>query len=210
VKRQLESFKKEVKSYCSVEVLELDESQKDKMGVKAPICALVKHDYLEEHDFLEELTAGDEFLLALDQVQDPRNLGAIARTAAFFGCKYILTPKDKSVQMTNASVATSQGAFTKVKLVSVTNLGRTLEDLQGKGFWTIGADMAGRPVESVDLSFEKKILIMGSEGKGIRPGILKRCDQVVSIGSAFNGLESLNVSVAAGILIHQCSLKNKQ
>ncbi len=158
---------------------------------------------MDEHEFLEEAAASErEFILACDHVTDTRNLGALARTGAYFGMRYLLLPKDRQAPISGATLGTAQGAFAHIRPVVVTNLGRTLVDLKERGYWALAADMDGQSVESLAHDYEKKVLVLGAEDKGISPGVLAKCDLTVAIQSATEHLESLNVSVAAGILIH--------
>ena len=152
--------------------------------------------------------AGITTMMALDHVTDPRNLGAIVRSAAFFGVRYILVPTDRQVLLTSASVATSQGGFAKVDLISITNLRRALEDLKYCGVRVYGADQNGQPFSMVEFDPEPTILVVGSESKGLSPTIKSSCQQTISIPGAAAGLESLNVSVAAGILLQVLTSRN--
>lgn len=166
------------------------------------MAAFVRIQPMEEHDFLAAVEGDDQFVLACDHVTDTRNLGAIARSAAFFGIRYLLLPKDRQAPITSATLGAAQGAFAYVRPVLVTNLARTLKALQERGFWVFCADMAGVPVNKLTQTYEKKVLVMGAEDKGVSPNIRNKCDVTVSIATEFPQLESLNVSVAAGILIH--------
>jgi tRNA G18 (ribose-2'-O)-methylase SpoU len=166
---------------------------------------LVKVDVplMDELAFLEEVSISErEFILACDHVTDTKNLGALARTAAYFGMRYLLLPKDRQAPISGATLASAQGAFAFIQPVFVTNLGRTLIDLKTRGFWVLTADMKGTPVDKLRQDYEKKILVLGAEDKGVSQGILAKSDLVVSIPTNEPKLESLNVSVAAGILIH--------
>ena len=158
---------------------------------------------IDEMKFLESVSASErEFVLACDHVTDTRNLGALARTAAYFGMRYIILPKDRQAPISGATLGAAQGAFAFVQPVFVTNLGRTLNDLKERGFWVLAADMEGQEVSTLCQDYEKKVLVLGAEDKGVSQGILSKSDIVVSINSEAPKLESLNVSVAAGILIH--------
>lgn len=147
--------------------------------------------------------AQENVIIALDHITDPRNLGAIARSAAFFGVREVVVPERRQVLLTRASVATAQGAFALVDLVTIVNLSRTLDQLKEAGYWVIGADMAGDPLKQVAAKFEKVVIVMGAEDKGISREVQKRCDVMASIAGHPERLESLNVSVATGIFLHE-------
>ena len=149
-------------------------------------------------------------VLALDHITDPRNLGAIARSAAFFGVKYILLPKMRQVLFTDASVATSQGAFAFSELVLVSNLNQSLEKLKDLGFWIICADSEGEPFQKVLAQYKRVVLLLGSEGKGVSELLKKKSDRIIAIASPHKILDSLNVSVAAGILLQSFSAHTPQ
>ncbi len=175
---------------------------------RAPVVAEVEIAAIDEKRFLSTLAKqAPSVLIALDHITDPRNLGAIVRSAAFFGVPAVLAPERRQVLLTGASVATAQGGFALCDLVQVTNLGRTLETLKEAGYWIIGADMDGEPVATLAGEYEKVVLVLGSEDTGMSAGIRDRCDRTVAIAGAEPRVESLNVSVATGILLHRfCTL----
>lgn len=181
----------------------LSEQQKS----KAPIWAEVEIKSVSEADCLSDLTKHEHSLLvACDHVTDPRNLGAIARSAAFFGVPYIIVPKRRQVLLTQIAVQTSQAGFAYTKLVVVTNLNRMLEKLKNLNYWIVGADMEGENLSNVKGFYSKVCLVLGSEDKGLSKLTHSNCDRIVSIrGKESNKIDSLNVSVAAGILINQFS-----
>lgn len=184
------------------------DSEKHISTPRAPVFAKVNIELLGEDNFFNDIVpkgnAGD-LVLALDHVQDPHNFGAIARNAAFFGVKTILIPKARQVSLTKASVSTSQGAFAYLNVVQVSNLTRAIKKLKEEQYWALGADMHGESVEEVVGFYEKVVLVLGNEGKGLSRLVSENCDRIVSISREFGELESLNVSVAAGILIYRLS-----
>lgn len=190
----------------------LEETLKRFPSVKIPVeysdtdkglAVTVEVPLISEAEFLDQAAASSrEFILACDHVTDTRNLGALARTAAYFGMRYLLLPKDRQAPISGATLGAAQGAFANIQPVFVTNLGRTLNDLKERGFWVLAADMAGQEVSSIRQDYEKKVLVLGSEDRGVSSGILAKSDLIVSIQTESPKLESLNVSVAAGILIH--------
>jgi 23S rRNA (guanosine2251-2'-O)-methyltransferase len=157
----------------------------------------------EEAFYVDAQARQNDIIVACDHVTDTRNLGAIARSAAFFGCQNILLPKDRQAPINSACLGAAQGAFAWIKPVEVTNLSRSLEKLKACGYWILAADMAGTPLAEIKPNFEKTVLVLGSEDRGISPNILAKSDLKLSISSPQANLESLNVSVAAGILIHE-------
>lgn len=168
----------------------------------------VSQDYQDELTFLAEAKAKSrDLIIACDHITDTRNLGAIARSAAFFGVSSLLLPKDRQAPISSATLGTAQGAFTLIKPVQVTNLGRMLVSLKECGYWIAAADMEGMALGNLTVDYEKLVLVLGSEDKGVSPAILAKSDLRLSIQAMGGQLDSLNVSVAAGILIH--GLKEK-
>ena len=151
------------------------------------------------HSLREEASA---LLLAADHMTDPGNLGALIRTAAFFGSHGLIIPRDRSAGITAAALKRASGAHAKLPVVRVTNLGRTLDELSKNGFWIIGA--AGEADLSIyDFDWKRPVvLVLGSEQKGLSPSIRKRCHELVRIPSP-GGVESLNISVAGGIVLSE-------
>ncbi|MFW7377938.1 MAG: 23S rRNA (guanosine(2251)-2'-O)-methyltransferase RlmB [Oligoflexus sp.] len=158
-----------------------------------------------ESDMLDDLTENraSSLVLALDQITDTRNLGAIARSAAFFGVPWLIMPKDRQANITGGTISAAQGAFAFVKPVFVTNLSRTLTQLKEQGFWVLGTDMNGESVSTVTGLYDRTVLVLGSEDRGMRTLTRRNCDRMIAIDSHSQGVESLNVAVAAGIFLHQ-------
>jgi 23S rRNA (guanosine2251-2'-O)-methyltransferase len=141
--------------------------------------------------------------LLLDGITDPHNVGSLLRSAAFFGVPGVVIPKWRAAGITQTVVRASAGAARLIPITQVANLSTAIESFKKAGVWIVGADMVGDAIKTADLP-RPFVLIMGSEGEGLHQLIKKRCDVVVSIvktGGA--GVDSLNVGVAAGILIHQ-------
>ena len=145
------------------------------------------------------------FIIMLDELEDPHNLGAILRTADAVNCDGVIFKKDRSVSLTPTVAKVSTGAIDTVKCAAVTNLVRTAEDLQKKGYWLVAADMDGQDYRSLKYDFNT-VLVIGNEGKGISRLLREKCDYVVSLPMK-GQIESLNASVSAGILMYEINSK---
>ena len=142
------------------------------------------------------------FVLVLDQIQDPRNLGACLRSAEAAGVNAVLLPKRHAAGLTSAVIRTSSGAFEHLFIVSVTNLSRRLAWLKAQGVWVVGADQdAETSIHDIELPTPTAVVV-GGEGKGLRRLTRKHCDNLVRIPMA-GAVSSLNVAVAAGILLFE-------
>lgn len=138
--------------------------------------------------------------LAVDEMTDPQNLGAIIRSAACLGFSTIILPQRRTVGLTPAVYKVACGAVERVNIVEVSNLSNALLDLKEEGFWVYGADMDGQPITQTDYA-SPAVLVIGSEGTGIREKTAENCDQIISIPQK-GGVESLNASAAAGIIMY--------
>ena len=141
-----------------------------------------------------------DFVLVLDHLEDPHNFGAIIRTCAAAGIKSIIIPKDRSVKVTDVVVKTSVGMIENVKIIMVNNIVNAINKLKDNGYFVYAADMDGENYKTVDYA-SKKVLVIGNEGDGISRLTRENSDVIVSIPIKEN-VESLNASVAAGILIY--------
>ena len=152
-------------------------------------------------EILDEVTEL-AFLLVLDGVQDPHNLGACLRVADAMGVHAVIAPKDNSVGITAIVSKVASGAAETVPYLMVTNLARSLRDLKDRNIWFIGADESGdQELHQADLSGPMG-LVLGAEGKGLRRLTRELCDRTVRI-PMFGSVESLNVSVATGICLYE-------
>ncbi len=143
-------------------------------------------------------------IVVLDQVQDPRNLGAIMRSAHAFGASGIIIPKDRSASVTAAAVRTSAGASELIRTVRVTNLVRCLDNLRDEGFQVFGAAVGGeRKLDSLSWQ-DRCVLVLGNEGRGLRRLTAQHCDMLFSIPLA-SDFDSLNVSAAAAIALYEAA-----
>ena len=142
-------------------------------------------------------------LLAMDNVEDPQNLGQIIRTAECAGIDGILIPEHGNVQATNTVLQVSQGAFIHLPLYHCGNLHHQLRALKKEGFWIIGVENSVKAMAWHELDYNRKlVLVMGSEGKGIRPVIVKACDELITIPMQ-GKLNSLNVSSATSAILFE-------
>ena len=156
-----------------------------------------------EDQLLAALTGSPApLLLALDGVQDPQNLGACLRTADACGVLAVIVPRDRAAQLTPAARKVAVGAAENTPVVAVTNLVRTLKLLKESGLWVVGADVsAERAAAQVDLT-GPRVLVLGGEGAGLRRLTRENCDFMVRLPQ-LGVVESLNVSVAAGMLLYE-------
>lgn len=158
---------------------------------------------LDEHDLMRIVSETEvPFLLILDCVQDPHNLGAILRTADGAGVHAVIAPKDKAVGITETVRRVSVGAADHVPFVQVTNLARTMEQLKEAGLWFVGtSDRAGKTLYELDLR-GPLALVLGAEEKGMRRLTEENCDFLAKLPMA-GKVECLNVSVAAGVCLFE-------
>lgn len=174
------------------------------------VAQVVAFNYASLEDMLALANQRDEapLLLVLDQIQDPHNLGSIVRSAYALGAHGVLIPKDRACEVTPTVVKTSAGATAHQPIGRVVNLRRTLEDLKEAGLWVIGTVAeGGRPLEEVDF-IQPTVLVIGSEGKGLRPLVAKTCDLLAQIPMPGH-LGSLNASVAAGIALYEAGRQRR-
>lgn len=161
------------------------------------ICITSAYKYEELSHVLESA----DFLILLDGIEDPHNLGAIMRTAECVGASAVVIPKRRSTGLTETVAKTSAGAIEYLPCVRVTNIAQTIEEIQSKGFWVCAADMDGEELWSCDLK-GKIAIVIGNEGKGVSRLVKEKCDFVVSI--PMNGkINSLNASNAAAVIMYE-------
>ncbi|MDD6666385.1 MAG: 23S rRNA (guanosine(2251)-2'-O)-methyltransferase RlmB [Lachnospiraceae bacterium] len=150
---------------------------------------------------LAESRGEDPFLILLDEVEDPHNIGAIIRTAEVAGAHGVILPQRRSPGLTATVAKASAGALNFLPVAKVTNLNHTIEDLKKRGMWFVCADMSGTPM--YDLNLTGPIgLVIGNEGSGVSTLVEKNCDMVASIPMK-GQIDSLNASVACGVLTYE-------
>lgn len=156
---------------------------------------------MSESDFYKETSqiTSTDTVLVLDGIKDVGNLGAILRSALLFGVKYVVLPKNNAASVNEFVIKRSAGAALLLRVIYVTNISRTLDELKKNGYWVYGADMIGEDIKSVSYA-EKTVIVMGDEGEGIRRLVKENCDIMIKINTN-QKLDSLNVSVSAGIIL---------
>jgi 23S rRNA (guanosine2251-2'-O)-methyltransferase len=161
--------------------------------------------YAHPDDLLEAARKSGRppLLVVLDGITDPRNLGAVVRSAAAFGGHGVIVPERRAAGMTASAWKTSAGAAARIPVARATNINRTLQDLKAAGCFVVGLD-AGGDIElpNLDLATEPLVLVAGSEGKGLSRLVRENCDAIVSI-PMFAGTESLNAGVATGVALYE-------
>lgn len=162
-------------------------------------------DYCTVEDIFEYAKEKDEppFIIVLDEIEDPHNLGAIIRTAECAGVHGVIVPKRRSAGLSYTVGKASAGAVEYMRVARVTNIASTIDDLKQRGVWVYGADMDGQDYTGCDLSGACAIVI-GNEGKGISRLVRQKCDVIVSLPMK-GKINSLNASVAAGILMYHAA-----
>lgn len=165
-------------------------------------------DYSTVDEILEYAQSRGEapFIIVLDELEDPHNLGAIIRTAECAGVHGIIIPKRRSASLSYTVAKASAGAIEYMRVARVTNISGLIDSLKDKGIWVYGADMNGTDYEKCDFSGACAIVI-GNEGKGISRLVREKCDVIVSLPMK-GKINSLNASVAAGILMYK-AMKNR-
>lgn len=169
-------------------------------GVAAYVSA---YGYKDVEDIFAKADAAGEapFVIILDNIEDPHNLGAIMRTAECAGAHGVIIPKRNACGLTETVAKTSAGAIEYVPCVRVTNLVRTINELKDKGFWIAACDMGGQEYYKADLK-GKLAVVVGSEGKGISKLVKENCDFIVSMPMV-GKITSLNASNAAAVLMYE-------
>ena len=160
--------------------------------------------YLAFAEMIERIAPSSisERILILDGLTDPRNFGALLRTADAAGIRYVVIPKDRSVEVSPLVTKTSAGASYHLNVAKVTNLRRAIVHLKENGYWVVGLDAKSRETIYGRDFAARLAIVIGSEGSGIRPIILRECDLLVSI-PMLGKVASLNVSVAAAVFLYE-------
>ena len=190
-------------TYSSTDRANLDKISKGEIH-QGVISEIILPPILNEDSLFNSIAAFDQklMILMLDSIQDPRNLGACLRSANAAGVTHVVVNKDGSAPINSLVHRTSAGALNSLQIFHVTNLSRTIKQIKKRDIWVVGLD--GSTQSSLyDLNLTGSMaIVVGSEGKGIRPLIKKTCDQLVSIPMSGN-VESLNVSVATAVTLFE-------
>lgn len=180
----------------------------DKMNSGVPHQGVLAYAAAKEYVEFEEILAiarakgQDPFIIMLDEINDPHNLGAIIRTADAAGAHGVIIPQRRSVALTATVAKASAGAVEYVPVARVTNLDQTIRQLKAEGLWVVGADMDGSEIYWEAKLTGPLLLVIGGEGKGLGRLIKERCDMLVRLPMA-GRVGSLNASVATALLIYE-------
>lgn len=202
----ISTIKREAKKN-DVQIKFVDKERLDNMSRtghhQGVIAKCAAYEYAEVEDILAKAKekGEDPFIILLDNIEDPHNLGAIIRTANLVGAHGVIIPKNRAVGLTATVARTSAGALNYTPVAKVTNLGRTIDDLKEQGIWFACADMDGQPMYSQNLTGPIG-LVIGNEGEGVSRLVRQKCDYVCSIPMK-GDIDSLNASVAAGVLMYE-------
>lgn len=180
----------------------LDEMSQTK-NHQGVIAIVSEHEYADIEDIINSAESKGEkpFIIILDNITDPHNLGAIIRTAECAGAHGVIIPKRRSVGLTAVVGKTSAGAIEYMPVARVTNIARTIDDIKSRGIWVACADMGGD--DYFDASLDGALaLVIGSEGEGVSRLVKEKCDFTVSI-PMYGKISSLNASVATALLMYE-------
>jgi len=189
-------------SIIEVSRLELDRmtgsSMHQGIGLQVP-----SYDYAHVEDIIDEAAAsGQGLVVCLDNITDPRNLGAVIRSVAAFGGQGVIIPERRSASVTAVAWRTSAGTAARLPVAKATNLVRTLKQFQQAGFQVVGLDAGGDRTRDDYDGTEPTVIVVGSEGKGLSRLVSETCDSKISIPTS-DWVESLNASVAAGVVLSE-------
>jgi 23S rRNA (guanosine2251-2'-O)-methyltransferase len=198
-----------------ISVLEVSRTELDRLTRNAVhqgmALQIPPYEYAHPDDLLEiaKNSGEDALLVALDGVTDPRNLGAVIRSAAAFGAHGVVVPQRRSASITAVAWRTSAGTAARLPVAVATNLTRTLKDWADTGLMVVGLDADSTiTVDELELANGPIVVVVGSEGRGLSRLVKERCDETVSIPMAA-GVESLNASVAAGVVLAEIARRRR-
>ena len=207
------TIKREAKKQDTI-IKYVDKDRLDQMSQtghhQGVIAVSAAYDYSEMEDIFANAEKKGEapFIIILDGIEDPHNLGAIIRTANLVGAHGVIIPKNRAVGLTATVARTSAGALNYTPVVKVTNLSKTIEELKERGLWFVCADMEGEVM--YDLNLTGPIgLVIGNEGEGVSRLVREKCDFVAKIPMK-GDIDSLNASVAMGVLSFEIARQRLQ
>ena len=203
----LDTIRKELKKHPETKLIYVKKERLDSMSEtgkhQGVIAAAAAYDYASVEDILKAAEDRGEppFIIILDGIEDPHNLGAILRTANLCGAHGVIIRQDRAVGLTATVAKASAGAVNYTPVAKVTNISRTMEKLKKEGLWFVCADMSGELMYRLDLKGPIG-LVIGNEGSGVSELVRKTCDMTASIPMK-GDIDSLNASVACGVLCYE-------
>lgn len=192
---------KRLASERNIKIFYTDKKRENSQGV---VVYVSDYDYYVDFGaFLEKIAPMEKaIVLILDEIQDPRNFGALIRSAEVFGVKGIIIPERNAVRINETVVKTSTGAIEYVDIVKVTNISDAISKLKKLDYWVYGAEGEGSKDYSQEKYPSRTALVLGSEGNGMRKKVKESCDVLIKI-PMYGKINSLNVSVAGGIILSE-------
>ena len=179
-------------------VIEKESESKRSQGF---IAYVSNYEYFDLEDVLDATCDKDGFVLILNEIMDPHNLGSIIRVAECAGVDGIIISKDRSAQVNDTVMRVSAGALNHVKVARVTNVNNAIDKLKENGYWVFGAEAGGQSIYDTDLK-GKIALVIGGEDSGVKKLTKEKCDGIISI-PMYGKINSLNASVACGIAVYE-------
>ena len=199
----------ELARHSRIEVIDINRKELDPYPAHQGVALRVAPYKFKPLEEVMSKISGTPLLVALDGVTDPRNLGAITRSACAFGASAIVIPERRAAGMTAVAWKASAGAAARTPVVQIKNMTATIHDLQSEGYFVVGLDAGGDvPLSEMAVADEPLMIVIGGEGKGLSRLVRESCDLVVSIPIS-SEMESLNASVAAAIALYSVSEKRK-
>ena len=165
------------------------------------IALVSDYKYFDIEDIIAAAADKDGFIVVLDGITDPHNLGSIIRVCECAGVDGIIIGKDRCVSVTDTVMRVSEGALNHVKVARVTNVNNAITTLKENGYWVYGAELGGEEMYSADLT-GKIVLVIGGEDSGVRQLTKKNCDKIIA-APMFGKVNSLNASVACGVVVYE-------
>lgn len=179
-------------------VIEKESESKRSQGF---IAYVSNYKYFEVEDILDDVKNKDGFIILLNEIMDPHNLGSIIRVCECAGVDGIIISKDRSASVNDTVMRVSEGALNHIKVARVTNINSTIDKLKENGFWVFGAEAGGSDIYKTNLT-GKVCLVIGGEDSGVKRLTKEKCDEIISI-PMFGKINSLNASVACGIAVYE-------
>jgi len=188
-----------------VSAKELDALAPDNRGAAIAMAEAPSGAELDLDSWLARGAPERALVVILDHIEDPHNLGAILRSADVFAADLVIMPERRAAKETDTVARSSAGAIAYVPVATVPNLARAVERLKEAGFWTYAADMGGQSLPDADLT-GRVAIVLGAEGSGVSRLLKERCDGALSVPQ-YGHVDSLNVSVAAGVILYEVRRK---